>query len=330
MLLVRNLTVRFGDIAAVSDFDFSVATGEIVCVLGPSGCGKSTLLRAIAGLEEPVTGSITWGGKDVSSVPVHLRGFGLMFQDYALFPHKSVEANVEFGLRMQSLDRSDIAQRVDAVLQQVGLDSYRKRSVNMLSGGQKQRVALARALAPSPRLLMFDEPLGSLDRSLRERLVLELREMLEQLRITALYVTHDQEEALALADRVMVMRGGHLEQLGTPHAIWEKPRTEFVARFLGFNNIIKPTQARAYGWPVPERVGEGYVVYRSDGFEVHPLGEFCGEVLSRTYRGDHFLVKLQVEPGLLLEIAVRWAPAPGVGDYLQLRIDPDAVFTVKM
>ena len=329
MLAVNDLTVRFGDVTAVDDLSISVETGEVVCVLGPSGCGKSTLLRVIAGLEEPASGTISWEGENVTRLPVHRRGFGLMFQDYALFPHRSVAANVAFGLRMQSMPKAEIRQRVEDVLDRVGLAGLGDRGVGQLSGGQQQRVALARAIAPSPRLLMFDEPLGSLDRSLRERLVIELSEVLSALGITALYVTHDQEEALALADRVMVMNTGRLEQMGSPQEIWSRPRNEFTARFLGFNNLIRPRHAQTLGWPAPEGPADGYVVYRPDGFEPDPNGAFVGVVRSRTYRGDHFLVKLQTAGDTILEVVVRWQPVPEVGDELRLGIDVDSAFAVE-
>jgi len=329
VLQVNDLTVRFGDVTAVDQLDVVVETGEVVSVLGPSGCGKSTLLRVIAGLEDPAGGSVAWDGQEVTRLPVHRRGFGLMFQDYALFPHKSVAANVAFGLRMQSMPSAEIATRVDEVLEKVGLEGYEERGVGQLSGGQQQRVALARAIAPSPRLLMFDEPLGSLDRSLRERLVLELSDILSSLGITALYVTHDQEEAFALADRVMLMNDGHIEQLGTPEEIWSRPRTEFAARFLGFNNMVEPRAARAQGWPVPGEDDEGVVVYRPDGFVLDDSGEFEGEVLGRTYRGDHFLVKLGMGDDVVLEVVVRWQPVPEVGDLLRLAIEPDAAFVAR-
>lgn len=328
MLEVRNLTVRFGDITAVDDLSLTVGTGEMVCVLGPSGCGKSTLLRVIAGLEEAATGTVRWQGEDITSLPVHRRGFGLMFQDYALFPHRSVAANVAFGLRMQGLAKPEIRRRVEEVLGRVGLAGMGNRGTGHLSGGQQQRVALARAIAPSPRLLMFDEPLGSLDRSLRERLVLELSEVLSGLGITALYVTHDQEEALALADQVMVMNNGRVEQIGSPQEIWSRPRNEFTARFLGFNNLVPPQVAQRLGWPAPEGPVDGHVVYRADGFGIDPGGPFRGVVRSRTYRGDHFLIKLASADDVSLEVVVRWQPVPAVNDELRLGIDPSAVLTV--
>ena len=328
MLNVDDLTVRFGDVTAVDNLSIQVETGEVVCVLGPSGCGKSTLLRVIAGLEEPAAGRVSWDGQDVTTLPVHKRGFGLMFQDYALFPHRSVADNVAFGLRMRSMPKVEIEIRVEEVLDRVGLAGLGERGVGQLSGGQQQRVALARAIAPSPRLLMFDEPLGSLDRSLRERLVLELSAVLFSLGTTALYVTHDQEEALALGDRVMVMNTGRLEQIGSPLDIWSRPRNEFSARFLGFNNLIEPQRARELGWPTPDGPPDGYVVYRPDGFEIDPAGPFTGVVQSRTYRGDHFLVKLEAAEDVVLEVVVRWRPVPKAGDELRLRVNLEAAFAV--
>lgn len=329
MLTVKDLTVRFDEVAALDGVDLSVATGEVMAVLGPSGSGKTTLLRAVAGLIQPDSGTVSWDGEDVTAVPVHRRGFGLMFQDYALFPHRSVHGNVAFGLRMQGLDAAAIDVRVRHALDQVGLGGMGTRSVGSLSGGQQQRVALARAIAPHPRLLMFDEPLGSLDRGLRERLVVELDDVLERVGITTLYVTHDQEEAFGLADRVMLLREGVVEQVASPLEMWSAPRTEFAARFLGFNNVIPGDLAASLGWPVPEGRGPTGVVYRPDGFSPQPDGPIEGTVLKRTYRGDHFLVRLATARGPAIDVVVRWTPVPERGETLRLGIDPDAVFTVE-
>jgi thiamine transport system ATP-binding protein len=329
MLTAKDLTVRFGEVAALDGVDLSVATGEVMAVLGPSGSGKTTLLRAIAGLIDPDSGTVSWDGEDVTGVPVHRRGFGLMFQDYALFPHKSVYGNVSFGLRMQRLDAADIETRVRRALEQVGLEGLGDRAVGSLSGGQQQRVALARAIAPQPRLLMFDEPLGSLDRGLRERLVVELSDVLERVGITTLYVTHDQEEAFGLADRVMLLRDGTVEQVASPLEMWSAPRTEFAARFLGFNNVVARDLAGSLGWPVPEAGGAGAVVYRPDGFSPRADGPVGGTVLKRTYRGDHFLVRLDTGGGPEIDVVVRWTPVPERGESLRLGVDPDAVFSVE-
>mgnify|MGYP001209286146 CR=1 FL=1 len=217
---------------------FSVAAGETVCLLGPSGSGKSTLLRIIAGLETPGQGRVCWDGQDLAPIPIHLRGFGLVFQDYALFPHLNVVGNVAFGLKMQNLDSAEIDLRVAQILELVNLAGFEERRVIDLSGGEQQRVALARALAPSPRLLMFDEPLGALDRSLREQLMDELRRILHESRVPAIYVTHDQEEAFTLADRVLLLHDGGIVRSGTPEQVWSDPGSVWVAQFLDAGNVI--------------------------------------------------------------------------------------------
>jgi len=237
-LLVENIHKSFGSTPALGGVSFEIEKGMIMAVLGPSGCGKSTLLSIIAGLETADEGTVYWDSQPVKNVPTHKRGFGLMFQDYMLFPHKNVYANVAFGLEMLQWEKERIDQRVAKILAFVGLPGYGSRDVNTLSGGEQQRIALARSLAPHPRLLMLDEPLSSLDRSLGDRLLHELRDILKQMNQTALYVTHDQEEAFTLADQVVVMNHGRVAQIGTPEAIYKEPATEFVARFLGFRNIF--------------------------------------------------------------------------------------------
>ncbi len=241
LLSLREATVQFGARAVLDAVDLEVAEHEIVCVLGPSGSGKSTLLRAVAGLQSLDAGRVELDGRDQRGVPAHKRGVGLMFQDHQLFPQRDVGGNVAFGLRMHGVPRGEQADRVAVLLELVGLPKAQRRAVASLSGGEQQRVALARALAPRPRLLMLDEPLGQLDRSLRERLVVELRELFDELGTTVLAVTHDQGEAFALADRVVVMREGRIAQAGTPLEVWQRPADEFVARFLGFENVVPAT-----------------------------------------------------------------------------------------
>jgi thiamine transport system ATP-binding protein len=235
VLTVDGATVRFGEYAALDGVDLSVHDGEIVAVLGPSGSGKSTLLRAIAGLEPLAAGTIAWDGTDLAGTPPHKRRFGLMFQDYALFPHKDVAGNVGFGLRMQGHAQPDVERRVTEVLALVDLEGFEHRSVTTLSGGEQQRVALARALAPEPRLLMLDEPLGALDRTLRERLTVDLEQLLHRLGMTSIYVTHDHAEARAIGDQLVVMRAGRVEQIGTPDDVVAHPANEFVAEFVGLD-----------------------------------------------------------------------------------------------
>ncbi len=225
---------------AVDNVTLSVQENEILCLLGPSGCGKTTLLRTISGLETPDQGTIKFDGRDVISVPPYKRDFGMMFQDFALFPHKNVYENVAFGLKMNA-SAAGIKERVDEMLDLVDLEGFADREIDQLSGGEQQRVALARALAPSPRLLMLDEPLGALDRALREKLMVDLRQILKQVGVTAIYVTHDQTEAFAIADRVAVMNRGRIEQIDSPEQLYYRPSTRFVAKFLGLTNFLEGT-----------------------------------------------------------------------------------------
>lgn len=239
ILSVRDISKSYESTKALEGISFDVDEGEIVALLGPSGCGKSTLLMVIAGLEHPDSGEVLWNGIiSIVATPPHLRDFGLMFQDFALFPHMNVYANVAFGLKMARMNPETINQRVDEMLELVGLPDFSKRDVNTLSGGEQQRIALARAFAPHPRLLMLDEPLGSLDRNLRERLVSDLQRILHQMHQTAIYVTHDQEEAFSIADRIILMNSGRIEQIGTPQEIYCDPASIFVARFLEMTNFI--------------------------------------------------------------------------------------------
>jgi ABC-type Fe3+/spermidine/putrescine transport system ATPase subunit len=241
VLEIRDIYKSFGTMPALAGVSFAVQPGETVAVLGPSGCGKSTLLSIIAGLDTPDRGELAWEGVSLAGAPPHRRNFGLMFQDFALFPHKDVFENIAFGLRLQGQTSKAITPQVQQALKLVGLPGFDQRDVNTLSGGEQQRVALARALAPRPRLLLLDEPLGSLDRSLRERLVLDLRDILRRSRQTAIYVTHDQEEAFTLGERLVVMNDGQVEQIGTPEQVYCQPASEFVARFLGLSNLLPAT-----------------------------------------------------------------------------------------
>ncbi len=238
MLQLDSIHKQYEGKPLLRGVSFEVAAGETVCLLGASGSGKSTLLRIIAGLEDAERGRVLWQGSDLSAAPVHTRQFGLMFQDYALFPHRSVAQNVAFGLRMQGLPPAEIEQRVAEALERVNLAGFARRRVTDLSGGEQQRVALARALAPRPRLLMLDEPLGALDRALREDLGQFLRDVLHHSAIPAVYVTHDQEEAFTIADRLVLLRAGRVEQQGSPQQVYQYPHSAWVARFLGLSNLL--------------------------------------------------------------------------------------------
>ncbi|MFJ1597127.1 ABC transporter ATP-binding protein [Streptomyces sp. NPDC088261] len=344
LLSLAGVTVRFGDRkalrTALDAVDLDVAEHEIVCVLGPSGSGKSTLLRVVAGLQEVDGGRVSLDGADQAGVPVHRRGVGLMFQDHQLFPQRDVGGNVAFGLRMRGVSRDEQAGRVEELLDLVGLPGARGRAVSSLSGGEQQRVALARALAPRPRLLMLDEPLGQLDRSLRERLVVELRGLFGRLGMTVLAVTHDQGEAFALADRVVVMHEGRIAQTGTPLEVWQRPASAFVAGFLGFENVVPAVVAGGVGdtpWgpvPVPPGSPEGAVtlLVRPGGVRLSPApapdpaaaGLRC-TVESRTFRGSRVVVVLRPEAGPRLEAECELREAPWEGGEVGVTFAADEV-----
>jgi iron(III) transport system ATP-binding protein len=238
-VLLQSVMKSFGAGAlAVDEIDLTIAPGELVTLLGPSGCGKTTTLRMIAGLEQPTSGAIVIGNEDVTHLPAEKRDVTMVFQSYALFPHMNVFSNVGYGLRVARRPRAEIAARVAEALALVGLEAYAQRSVDALSGGQQQRVALARALVMKPRVILFDEPLSNLDAKLRHHVRAEIRSLQQRLGLTAVYVTHDQEEALAISDRVVVMNAGRIEQIGTPRELYRKPATRFVADFIGSANIV--------------------------------------------------------------------------------------------
>jgi thiamine transport system ATP-binding protein len=244
-LAVRGAVVRYGATTAVAGVDLEVADGEIVALLGPSGCGKSSLLRAVAGLEPLASGTVAFDGDDLAGVPVHRRGFGLLFQDGQLFAHRDVARNVAYGLETARVPRGERQARVRELLDDVGLRGYGGRAVSTLSGGERQRVALARALAPRPRLLLLDEPFSALDRGLRERLAVEVRDVLRATGTTAILVTHDHDEAFTMADRVGVMQAGRILQVAPAEELWRAPASREVASFLGYQAFIPRDEG---GW----------------------------------------------------------------------------------
>jgi thiamine transport system ATP-binding protein len=310
MLRVEEVAVAFGDTRALDGVSLELARGEVVTVLGPSGSGKSTLLRVIAGLQRPDRGRVLLDGADLAGVPPHRRGIGLVFQDHALFPHRDVWGNVVFGLRMQRAAGEEIRRRGSEMLTLVGLEGFERRSVSTLSGGERQRVALARALAPGPRVLLLDEPLGSLDRRLRDRLLEDLGDLFERLAVTALYVTHDQAEAFALGDRVAVLRDGRIAQVGAPDELWAAPADEDVARFLGLRNVQDGAVVR------PEAV----VVTRAlDGAS----GD--GTVISAIRQGPVVRVRVRMDDGETLEAAVTAVDHPAAGERVTVEIDPAGI-----
>jgi putative spermidine/putrescine transport system ATP-binding protein len=265
-LALSGLTKVFGTTTAVDGVTLRIAAGDMVALLGPSGCGKTTTLRMIAGLVEPTAGDVLIGGHRVTRTPVHRRNIGMLFQNYALFPHLSVAENVAFGLQMRGLGKSAIRPKVEAALSLVQLSAFADRMPSALSGGQQQRVALARAIVIEPALLLLDEPLGALDRNLRESMQVEIRQIQRRLGITAVMVTHDQEEALTMADQVVIMRDGRLEQAGTPEEIYGRPTSRFVASFVGACNFLR-------GEVAARDEGKSFIRLRSGGRAILPSAQ---------------------------------------------------------
>lgn len=363
VLEVRGAEVSFGSVTALAGVDLAVGAGETVAILGPSGCGKSTLLRAVAGLQPLDRGRVLWDGADLAGVPVHRRDFGLMFQDHALFTHRDVAANVAFGLRMQGAPAEARRARAAEMLELVGLGGFGPRSVATLSGGEAQRVALARALAPEPRLLMLDEPLGSLDRRRRDELAVELRRVLSEVGVTVLHVTHDHDEAFAVADRVAVMLAGRMARIGAPAEVWRDPRRSDVARFLGHANVVEVGPGGAVPWGRLD-ADPGMAVIRSDAFRrlsgpeaaagssargpvgtgsTRPAGGTSSTrgpgvaeapastveavVADARFRGDRFELRVRTDPGEVELVVLDPEPAH-VGRRLAYAITPTAVAPV--
>ena len=254
LLQVRAMNHSYGDVVALAGIDLEIADNEFFALLGPSGCGKTTLLRSIAGFETPTSGEILLDGADLTAMPAHKRPVNMMFQSYALFPHMTVEANVAYGLESEGVGKAEVKRRVAETLDTVGLASFARRRPAKLSGGQRQRVALARAIIKRPRLLLLDEPLSALDRKVRAEMQLELKRLQHEVGMTFVVVTHDQEEAMSMADRVAVLNRGSLEQLDTPEGLYSRPATRFVADFIGTANLIDGTVTAqgfaAPGWPL--------------------------------------------------------------------------------
>lgn len=349
ILRVENLCKRFTatDVPAVNDISFQLQQGEILGLLGPSGCGKTTLLRLIAGFETPTSGQIVLSGKQVSAaeacLPPEQRNTGMVFQDYALFPHLSIADNIAFGLRHKAkgLSRKAIQQRVQEILNLVGLSGLDKRYPHELSGGQQQRIALARALAPSPALILLDEPLSNLDVQVRHHLRHEIRQIIKASGISAIFVTHDQEEALAISDRIAVMRQGHMEQLGTPEEIYTQPASRFVAEFVTHANFL-PAKWSGGVWQTEigdfkiaiapcDPLAQGELMVREEELELIPHATAPVTVKERQFLGREYRYCLQTDSGKCLHARTGVNTIVPVGARVQVNIQAPApqVFSVS-
>ena len=341
-----DLTKRFDDVAAVDEISFDIGRGSFFAMLGPSGCGKTTTLRMIGGFEDPTSGRIELGGRDVSGLPPYKRDVNTVFQSYALFPHLTIFENVAFGLRRQKVRGDELRRRVVEALELVGLAGLERRKPRQLSGGQQQRIALARALVNRPRVLLLDEPLGALDLKLRKEMQLELKRIQHEVGITFVHVTHDQEEAMTMADRIVIMSGGRIEQLGTPSELYERPRTPFVAGFLGVSNLlhghvvatdkVKLTDGMEVSVPAAALAGRTGAVQigvrpeklRTGGTEPNRLS---GTVSETAYIGVSTQYIVETPAGAVTVYVQNDRPgAHGVapGDQLTLSWSPDCTFVV--
>lgn len=341
ILKVTDISNTYGTVPLLKNLDFSLNKGEILCLLGPSGSGKTTLLRILAGLEEEFSGNIEFQGQNLIPIPSHKRNIGMMFQDFALFPHLSVRQNVSFGLEMKRLPKDKQDRKVAEMLRLVGLEGFDDRRVDELSGGEKQRVALARSLAPEPDLLLLDEPLGSLDRILRNRLTQEIRAILKSLGVTAIFVTHDQEEAFGVSDKIGILHNGELQQFDTPEMIYRTPANSTVAAFLGFTNVIHAGSGQletlfenyhclsAQDNTSPEK--SGLVLLRPDGVQLASQGDeqssplLGGRVKCRIFQGASYRLDL-VSKSYHFSFNLPLHPQPpGEGEEILLLLHPEAL-----
>lgn len=354
LLTLQDISKRYDSTLAVKSVSLEVERGEFFGLLGPSGCGKTTTLRMIAGLEKPDSGTINFAGHDITKLTPEARGFGMVFQNYALFPHLNVLENVAFGLRARHKPKSEIAERVALALDLVQLPGYEKRNVGELSGGQQQRIAIARAIAIEPALLLFDEPLSNLDVTLREETRGELRQLVNRLGLTAVYVTHDQEEAFALCDRISVMSAGKILQTGTPRELYEHPAEVSVARFLGRNNLLRVMRLSAMKAEVGEfkTLDGGHIIQLSvSPTDLPPLNQPCTlairpehVVVSKENSGGQNALSAKVQEiqfagatstikfdtnGLLLEALMLRSDDFSVGDSCSLFLPPDRIKLLK-
>ncbi|MGD9287945.1 MAG: ABC transporter ATP-binding protein [Desulfobacterales bacterium] len=348
LLEVIDINKDYEGIFFLDKINLRLEAGNILCLLGPSGCGKTSLLRIIAGLEKADNGKVTFDGRNLARIPPHRRGFGMMFQDFSLFPHKNVFDNVAFALKLKRQPRERITRRVEKMLRLVGLEGFERRDVNRLSGGESQRVALARSLASQPRMLMLDEPLGSLDRVLRERLMTDLYRIIKQVGVTTLYVTHDHAEAFTVADVVAVMNAGKVVQVDQPEALYRQPANELVARFLGFHNLVEGVVAleggieTVFGMLYPAKMTPPpgtrvTVLLRPEGARLVDANHTAdpgetiirGMVTQRAFKGGHFNLTVRTDPGKVLSFD--FLPddlPPASGQSVRLLMRPSAMILI--
>ncbi len=333
---LRHISKVYSDngFKAVDDFNLEVKRGEFVTFLGPSGCGKTTTLRMIAGFEMPTSGEILLNGEDISQLPANKRPINTVFQRYALFPHMNIYDNIAFGLKLKKLPKEEIRKKVKKVLDIVDLEGFENRKISTLSGGQQQRIAIARALVNEPEILMLDEPLGALDLKMRQEMQIELKHMHDELGITFIYVTHDQEEALTMSDKIVVLSEGRIQQIGTPEDIYNEPQNAFVADFIGESNIFKGImtghmKVRFCGGEfigmddVPEGTLVDVVVRPEDVIITKPEdGIIEGEVVSVIFKGMHY--EVTVESGKY-EMVIRTTKCYSVGERIGMKLEPDGI-----
>lgn len=330
-LELQSLTKQFGDLVVVDEFNLSVEKGEFICLLGPSGCGKTTTLQMVAGLVQPTAGRVELDGKDITKLRSNKRDLGIVFQSYALFPHMTVAQNVAFGLQMRGVSSSETATRVTEALSLVHLGSFGERYPRELSGGQRQRVALARAIVIRPPIMLLDEPMGALDAKLREEMQIELRALQRRLGITTIMVTHDQAEAMTLADRVILMNGGHVEQMGKPYEMYEKPNGRFSSTFLGRANVlsglVSGDRFTIADCSIPVKVGapngKADYIIRPEKIEfVSGNSMLTARVNARVFLGNHWLFQVDTPVGIMHVTCANNSPTTvNEGDQVGLRWD---------
>jgi putative spermidine/putrescine transport system ATP-binding protein len=325
---LQKLCLAYGDTMVVPDLDLDIKEGELIALLGPSGCGKTTTMRAIAGLLSPRSGTILIDGKDMTRTPANKRGIGLVFQSYALFPHLTAFENVAFGLRLKKLPKQEITARVEHGLQTVGLSHLAARKPAEMSGGQQQRLSLARSLVMEPKVLLLDEPLSNLDARLRLEMRTELQRVQRDTGVTMVFVTHDQSEALALADRIVLMNEGRIEQLGTPDQLYNAPMTKFAADFFGFENIFEVTGSEivgpAGGLPLPFEASYGHLAWRPGAVKVGS-GEYMGSISGVAFAGEQREYVLQTPLGQVKASTPATDPIFEIGDEIAFGLPSETV-----